>query len=386
MGRGRAGPMGNLSRYIFGQLGIGMTLVTLGLTCVIWLVYSLRLIDLIVNRGISTGTFLYLTMLSLPNLLDVILPIALFAVVMFVYSKMITDREIVVMRAAGVSQMGLAAPALALTGLVIVLSYTLNLWLVPESFRNFKQMQWDIRYKYSHVLLQEGRFNHLGKGIVVYVRERSPDGQLLGILVHDASNPDQPYTMMAARGAMVETDDGARVVMFDGNRQEVSPTTGQMSLLYFDRSVFDLPKPAGRDGIRHREARERTVAELFDVENDAYLDPKNFGKFRVEGHKRLIAPVRAAGYAMLALACILSGAATRRTQWRRILVAVGVLLALLASAVGLENYVAKAEHLTPLLYVHAAAPLLIAWIVLIRPPRRRPPPDEPAGFAMAKGA
>lgn len=378
--------MSNLSRYIFSQLGVGMTLVTLGLTCVIWLVYSLRLIDLIVNRGISTGTFLYLTMLSLPNLLDVILPIALFAVVMFIYSKMITDREIVVMRAAGVSQMGLARPALLLTLLVVMLSYALNLWLVPESYRNFKEMQWDIRYKYSHVLLQEGRFNHLGRGIVVYVRERSPDGQLLGILVHDASDQERPYTMMATRGAMVETDQGARVVMFDGNRQEISPKTGQMSLLYFDRSVFNLPQPEGGGPIRHREARERTVSDLFDVENDKYLDPKNFGKFRVEGHKRLIAPIRAAGYVMVALACVLAGAATRRTQWRRILAAVFLLLLLLTSAVGLENFVAKNEHLTLSLYVHAVLPFVVGLYVLLRPRRVRPPAEEPPGFAVAKGA
>jgi len=353
---------------------------------VIWLVYSLRLIDLIVNRGISTGTFLYLTLLSLPNLLDIIVPIALFTVVMFVYSKLITDREIAVMRAAGVSQLGLAYPAFLLTGAVVAFSYFLNLWLVPESYRNFKDMQWDIRFKYSHVLLQEGRFNHVGKGIVVYVRERSQDGQLLGILMHDNRNEEHPYTMMASRGAMVETDQGAQVVMFDGNRQEISPDSGQLSLLYFDRSVVKLPQPQGHSGIRHREARERTVSELFDVENDTNLDPKNFGKFRVEGHKRLLAPVRAAGYTLIGLGCILSGVASRRTQWRRILISIFVLLGLLGSAVGLENHVAKNQDWVPLLYLHAILPIIVGLFILVKPSRYRPPAEAPLNTASATGA
>ena len=378
--------MNRLTRYVLGQLSIGMILVSLGLTCVIWLIYSLRLIDLIVNRGISTGTFLYLTMLSLPNLLDLIVPIALFIVIMFVYSKLVTDREIAVMRAAGVSQQGLAYPAFILTAIVVSFSYFLNLWLVPESYRNFKDMQWDIRFKYFRVLLQEGRFNHVGKGIVVYVRERSPDGQLLGILVHDNSDNEHPYTMMAARGAMVETDLGARVVMFDGNRQEVSKNSGQLSLLYFDRFVFKLPQPQGHSGIRHREARERTVSELFNVEKDRHLDPKNFGKFRVEGHKRLLTPVRAAGYSLIGLACILSGVASRRTQWRRILISVFLLLGLLASAVGLENHVAKNQALIPMLYVHAILPIVLGLFFLMKPRRFRPPADEPADFTAATGS
>ena len=95
--------MNGFTRYVFRQLFVGMILVTAGLTCIIWLSQSLRFVELIVNRGVGVGTFVYLTMLMLPNFLTVILPIALFCVIVFIYAKMITDRELVVMRAAGVS-------------------------------------------------------------------------------------------------------------------------------------------------------------------------------------------------------------------------------------------------------------------------------------------
>ena len=87
------------TRYVLGQLLVGMILVTAGLTCVIWLSQSLKFVEMIVNRGLSVGTFIFMTGLLLPNFLLIILPIALFTVIVFTYSKLINDRELVIMRA-----------------------------------------------------------------------------------------------------------------------------------------------------------------------------------------------------------------------------------------------------------------------------------------------
>src|SRR5487761_1910026 len=86
--------------------------VTAALSVAVWLLQSLRLIDLIVNRGLSVGLVLYLAILILPRFIDVVLPIAIFTAVVFVYAKLIAESELVVMRASGMSQWGLAKPAL----------------------------------------------------------------------------------------------------------------------------------------------------------------------------------------------------------------------------------------------------------------------------------
>lgn len=370
--------MNGFTRYVFSQLFVGMILVTTGLTCIIWLSQSLRFVELIVNRGVSAATFLYLTMLMLPNFLTVILPIALFCVIVFVYAKMITDREMVVMRAAGVSQFALAKPAFVLALLAIGIGYFLNLYLLPNSYRLFREMQWDIRYNYSHVLLREGAFTNVDTGITLYVRERSSDGQLHGILVHDQRDENSPFTLMAARGALVESDAGARVVMFNGNRQTIDRTTNQLSILYFDRYTFDLGKRGAATGARHREPRERQLDELFNIRKINDVDPRDFGKYIVEGHKRLTSPLLALAFAAVALACLITGSFSRRMQTQRILVSIFGMVILQASALGLENLAAKNLTLVPLLYLHATIPTILAFWYMLAPWRRRAAP--PAGL------
>ncbi len=365
--------MNGFNKYILMQLFMGMVLVTAGLTCIIWLTQSLRLVEMIVNRGISTGTFLQLNLLLLPNFLTIVLPIALFIVVIFVYSKLISDRELVVMRASGQSQIGLSIPAVTLTLGVVIIGYALNLYFLPQSYRMFREMQWELLDSYSHVLLQEGEFNEISKNITVYVRERSSDGQLHGILVHDGRDPDRQVTHLAERGALVDSKDGSRVVMFNGNRQIIEKDTHQLSILYFDRYIFEMEGNTQNIAGRYREARERSVYELFHLEDDPTLDSKDFGKFTVEGHKRLLSPLSSLGYTMIALAFLISGSFTRRTQSRRILMASTVAALFLGAMLALENAAAKNLALIPLMYGFNVLPVFGGLYFVLRMPGTRRP-------------
>jgi len=353
-----------------------MILVTAGLTCVIWLTQSLRFVEMIVNRGLTAGVFGYMTLLLLPNFLSIILPIALFAVVAFTYSKLISDRELIIMRAAGVGQVALAKPALILGVIVVLVGYILNLYLLPESYRKFRELQWDIRYNYSHTLLQEGTFNTITDDVTVYVRNRATDGQLHGILVHDQRDKSKPFTMIAERGALAEGTNGNRVVMFKGSRQTVDTKTKQMSVLYFDRYVFDLGKEKTENAVRYREAREMSVPELFNLDKTK-MNPNDVGKFTIEGHKRLISPITALGYSLIALAFLISGGFSRRMQTQRNVLAISIVVSLQGIALGLENAAARNLDLVPVMYFIAILPVLAGYAGMVYTIKRKKRPVSP---------
>jgi len=107
--------MNKISWYIFRQLTVGMILVSFGLAGIIWLSQAVGRLDVIVNKVSTMAAFIYLTLLLIPNFLTIVLPIALFTVVIFIYSKMNADRELVILRAAGVSPFSIAKPALPMS-------------------------------------------------------------------------------------------------------------------------------------------------------------------------------------------------------------------------------------------------------------------------------
>ncbi|MCA1909288.1 MAG: LPS export ABC transporter permease LptF [Magnetospirillum sp.] len=363
--------MMGITRYILRQLAVGMIFVSAALACVLWLTQSLRLIEMIVTQGISVGTFLLLTGMLMPSFLVVIIPIALFAVILFTYNKLNTDRELVVLRSAGLSNWALARPALILAAAATIVAYALSLWIIPKTVQNFRELQWTIRNDISNILLQEGSFNKFGNGLTIYIRARTSEGELLGILVHDRRNPAKPVTLMAEKGAMVFTDQGPRILMVNGNRQQLPEGTGQLSVLHFDSYTVDLNTAQGESGPRFRDARERSMVELFTAD-PAEMGESDYRRAKVELHQRLTSPLYCMGYALIALVTLLTASFDRRGQTVTILTAIGLMVATQAAALGLANLASSNPAFLTSLYALAALPLVLGFWGLTRAPRPNP--------------
>lgn len=356
--------MSRLTRYILRQLTLPVAFISVALVGVVWLTQSLRFVDLIVNRGLSASHFLYLTMLLLPGILAVILPVALLCGVLFTYHRLSFDSEIIVMKAAGLSQKALAVPAIIMALIVTVATYGFTLYLQPLGFRTFKDQQFTIRHNYATVLIREGTFNNVIKGVTVYVRERH-GGELLGILVHDSREPEKAITVMAERGTLVQTAVGPRFVMENGNRQERHRDSDHLSLLYFDRYTLDLALIAESPESRWREPRERYISELlFPGDSEAADHYKD--KLRAEAHKRFVTPLYCIAFVLIALAAILSGEFDRRYEWRRILYAAAGSVAVQVIGISLVPIVATTPGLFLLLYLNIIIASCVAiWILLL---------------------
>lgn len=373
--------MGQLHRYMIRQLIWWTIVVATSLTCIVWLTQSLRFVEMIVNTGLSVTTFVTFTLLLLPSFLSLIGPIAVFAAVMFTYTKMLNDSEIVVLRASGLSPLKIGRPAIILASIIMVLGYLNSVYFMPSTFREFKDLQREFRSELSSLFLQEGVFNPVVSGITVFVRERSKDGELYGIIIHDERQPDKPVTMMAEKGAIVSSGAGPRVLMVNGNRQEVRADDGRLSLLYFDRYTFDLSALNKSELALWREPGERYLHELiFPLAQEENI--YNFRKLRMEGIFRLSSPLLYLAFTAIALALLLGGDFNRRGQFLRILIAVLAVTAVQVAVIASKSLGEKIHEAETVLYM---LPILVTAVFLVITvsgrPRSRAKGPAPAGAA-----
>lgn len=358
-----------ITSYIVKQLLLVTLVVTLGLTFAVWLAQSLRFFDYIVNRGLPATTFFLFVGLLLPSFLAVVLPIATFCAVLFVYNRLIVDSELIVLRAAGWSQWQLARPALMVAAAMTLVVYGIALYFLPISYRAFKDLQYQIRSDASIVLLQEGVFNDLADGITVYVRERAPDNELRGILVHDAREPERPVTMMAERGALVRAEDGPRVVMANGNRQELNRETGRVSLLYFDRYTIEVARLSDVPQTRWLEPKERFLPDLLFPDKQS-RNQRHRLELLAEGHRRLAGPLYTLVFAVIGLGILLSGQFNRRGQLGRLIAAVLAVGLLEVLALVLHDFSSRSLQAVPLMYAAVVLSLAGGLYLMLRKPRR----------------
>lgn len=346
--------------YIAKHLIHSMLLITFSLTSIVWLTQALRFIDFMVNQGVSITVFLTLTILLIPSLLLMILPPALFCATLFVYNRLTLDSELVVMQAAGLSRWQLARPALQVAVLVMVIAYGIAFYLQPVSYKQFREMQLYLRNNYVSILLQEGVFSNPVDGLTVFIRERDEHNILHGVLVHDARRTEAPVTMLAEEAKLVETPQGPRFLLTNGNRQERN--NGKLSFLNFDRYTLDISVYEQAAKPRAPDPQELFVPDLFKY--DDALSPADNLKRLAEGHHRLVWPAYPGTLTLIALAVLLSGQFNRRGHWQRIAMAVAMGVVVLFSAVGLRGTMALNPAMTVLAYLNLFLPCIAACWVL----------------------
>lgn len=362
--------MRRLTRYMLRQTLIVMLFVAAAFSAAVWLVQSLRLIDLIVNRGLSVGLFLYLAMLIMPRFVDVVLPIAVFVAVLFIYNKLIAESELVVMRAAGMGSGALARPAI-LVGIVGMLClYALSLYFTPLANRTFKDLQFEIRNRFASVLIQDGVFNTLSDQLTVYVKSRDSAGDLSSLLIYDTRDPQKPVTVFAERGALVNTPEGPRILMVNGTRQIRDQATGRLSVLTFEKYTLDLAALSDAPGVRERQSDERTIDEMLQTDKDGQIPVQSI----VELNMRIARPLAALTMAALPVACLLTGEFNRRGQSRRVLLAILAAFLFELMDVALENLAGRTGVAVALLYLNLLLPLMVSlWLLWRDDLRARPP-------------
>jgi lipopolysaccharide export system permease protein len=355
--------MTGLDRYILRQCLSVMVFVTGALSAAVWFAQSLRLVDLIVNRGLSIEMFLYLAVLILPRFLNIVLPIGAFIAVLFVFNKLTTESELVVMRAAGLSPFSLAKPVLALAGIAFVGLMLLSAYFLPASNREFKDLQFEIRNRFVSSLLQEGTFTTISDKLTIYISARNERGEVIGLLINDNRDKDKPVTILAERGAFADSGDGSRIIMVNGNRQQYERQTGKLTVLTFDRYVLDLDMLRDAPVVRFREAQERFLGELLFPSSD--LDPSVREGFVIELNQRLTVPLTAFSFAIIPLACLLPGEFNRRGQLRRVLLAVSLAMMFQGLDLAVKNLAGRYSIAILLSYVIDLAPFALGLGILL---------------------
>jgi lipopolysaccharide export system permease protein len=343
--------MTQFAGYIFRQTLWPTLFFLVLLTGVVWLSQGLKMLDVILNRGQTAGTFLELTVYVLPSLLTLVLPISLFCAVLYTLNRLYTDSEIVVMWSAGLGRWSIAAPIVVLALATTLVGYFLSLYLMPVGYRAMKDKIYEIRADIATGLFQEGSFTYPISGVTVYVREITPSGELKGIFVND-TRKGSGGTHMAESGRLVRTPRGPMLIMKNGTsvrpmiEQGAGPLFVQFEEYQYLPEEFAQVQSAGT-----REYTERFLPELLAPDPKIPWELRNRGRLISEGHMRLSTPLFNLALPMIAIVSLLCGSFSRRGFAGRIVIAVVIALLARISAVAAHSLVQANLSLTLLHYL-----------------------------------
>jgi len=363
--------MQRLRVYVLRQMTIAAAMTVAGLTLAIWLSQSLRLLDVIVNRGLSVGLALEFLMLLLPGLITLLLPVATFIAVMFVYHRLNADSELVIMRSTGVSDLALAQPALIFGACMTALSYGLTLYAIPASMRSYHDIQQDVASNLASVMIEAGVFTEVTPLVTFFAHNRDRNGGLSGIIVDDSRDRTKRLIYTAERGAILSGPAGPQAVLQKGTYQETNRKTGQVSVLYFDQTEVGLGGFFGHaTGPRPRQIEELYLGELFS--GSATPDAQTRAEHRAEGHLRLAEPLFSIAMSLVAAVALITSGLPRQGQNRQMIAAVATAALFLSSSFVVRSMTQRLPALAPVAYLLSTSVAFACIWLLARRRTMRP--------------
>ncbi|MDR1693757.1 MAG: LptF/LptG family permease [Lactobacillaceae bacterium] len=356
--------MKKLNVYIIKQLFAGFVLVTFSLMSILWLTQSLRFIELITNKGLSISIFVELTSLLMPRLFSLISPIAIFVGTLFVYNKMLSDRELVAVKAAGISPMQIAKPVFFASFVISLFCLYVNTVGIPRAEKAFSELEWKVKSDVSHLMFREGEFSNIQPNLTIFVGAHERDGSISNIMINDERKPGLKSTISAERGLVAYTEKGPRILLVNGVRQEVNDKKNQFISISFDKYSVDVGTI--NSGKKKAEgAREKTLGELLTALDDDSLSDREKNRYFTEGNKRLVSPFFNVVFALMACTGLIVGSFNRRGQVKIILSSLSAMVVVQAGDLAYTNLAVKDIMFLFLYYANLALPFLICVYLLL---------------------
>ena len=365
--------MSALDRYVFRTTFGAFLLVLISLTTVIWLTHALREIDLMTNQKQTVFVFIGITGLLIPMLMLVIAPIALVVAIGYTLNRLNTDSEIVVMNAAGMSPWRIFRPFMMTTVVVSLMVAAISAYVAPKGLRELRSWATKVKADFVINVIQPGRFTPIERGLVLHIRERRPDGQLLGIFIDDRRDPKERVTSISDYGEIVESGTGTFLVLITGSVQRLEAGRADPTIVRFERYAFDLSRFTGGTTVQAFGVRER---DLWDV---AFPDPNDAvykqvpTHFRAELHDRLIAPLYPIAFTVLCFAILGAPRTSRQSREMSMIIALSATAVL--RLIGFACNVVATQTVTAVFVLYASVAVAIVlglWAiargVVVEPP------------------
>ena len=335
------------------------------LVSVYWVNRAVGLFDQLIGDGQSALVFVEISLLTLPNVIRLVLPVSAFAATVYVANRLMGDSELVVMQATGFSSFRLARPVLYFGISVTLMLSVLTHVLVPASNTALVARSSEIQDDVAARFLRDGQFLHPTEGVTLYIREIAQTGELRDLFLTDDRTAGTSTTYTARRALLARGDAGPKLLMFDGMTQTLSLATQRLSVTRFTDVTYDLGTMSAVGAVNGRSVEELSTRALLTASQAVQAETgASVATLLQEGHARIAQPFLAIAAALIGFGALLLGSFSRFGLWRQIVLAIVLLIGLQliytqGTAIAVRNAAAwPAVYAAPLVGTFIGAALL----------------------------
>lgn len=257
-----------IDRYLLRELLVPFTLGLALFTFILLIARILKLVEMVVNRGVRLGQILQLFSYILPAFLEVTVPMALLLAILVALGRLSSDSEIVAFQASGVGISRLTRPIGAFALCVALLTLALSVYVRPWGNNRLRTGLYEIVKARASAGITPKVFNDDFKNLVIYVDQIEPPGNALErVLISDTREEALRNTVFARAGVIIPSEQRRTLTLrlLDGSIYTASTHPGasyQATRFSTYDITLNLDLAVAHAGQQEKDVNEMTLVEL----------------------------------------------------------------------------------------------------------------------------
>ncbi|MEI6125026.1 MAG: LPS export ABC transporter permease LptF [Pseudomonadota bacterium] len=279
--------------YIGKELASPFVLGILVFTFILLTNKILKLVDMLINKGVSLSEISVLIWYLLPSFLVLTIPMSILLAILIALGKFSSDAELLAMKASGVSLYQLLPPFAALCIAGFLFTNTLTLYLLPKGNYAFRTQLIELAKKHSDTAIEEGVFIDSFDNIVLYINSFDKEESLVnGIFISDKRDPTLPTVVVAKHAVIISDKDNSNILfkLSDGSLHRFDQKSRSYQYALFNTYDMSIQLTSADDDeikIKYKEMEIRTLIALSRERTKNNVGSKNID---IEINKRLAFP------------------------------------------------------------------------------------------------
>ena len=281
-----------LTRYLLSEILPPFLLGLLTFTFILLIARILKLVELIVTRGIPLIQVGTLLALILPTFLELTLPMAFLLAILLGLGRLSGDQELLALKSSGISPVQILLPLVFVAASVAVITLLLTTWVRPAAQVALKDELYNIAKTRVGTALREKVFNDDFPSILIYVEEIIPPGNVgQGILIIDKRETAKDNIIVGKVG-LIHTEEQTHTLslrLFDGSIYERDRTRSDFSQTNFNIYDFklDLDEFIGPAKMKDAGPKEMALNRLLQTIEEKQAAGINARPELMEFHQRI---------------------------------------------------------------------------------------------------
>lgn len=300
-------PFNTLHRYMLGEITRTFILCVAFLLALILLGRGVQMRELMVGLSLGVGEFLLVLMYMSPMFLLMVIPLSCMLSVFLTTLRMSGDRELVALRAGGVSVCQLLPAPLWFAAICCLATLGISLYGIAWGSDNFRATVLHLAREKAQVNLQPGVFNHDISGMTMFARQVDPaTKELRQVIVEDSNVGEGARLTILAPTGRITTDNKQGELVFNlHNGRIYKLDEGVVSVLNFGEYNIriDLEKVFKNVPLGELRPREMSWGDLLRLRDEIAGNPdgRSDRKALVEIQKRFSFPAASLVLALFAV-------------------------------------------------------------------------------------